>query len=275
MHEPTAAQAQRPTTSLESANRAGQLYKAAIDALLLMGLARAVLIATLVSIALSVMVCGTAIYVTMPNTMVNEWIYFAIITPSVVAPLVSLAIFTMAYELAEARAALANAAATDPLTGVGNRRKFFEFADRDLARSRREKTPIALVMLDIDHFKALNDRLGHACGDDALVAVSAACTARLRQTDLLCRWGGEEFIALLPMCGLNDAVRVAETLRNAVETMQVEGIDQSVTVSLGATEISFDDDLRSAIARADEQLYRAKAAGRNQVQPPLTLAPPA
>lgn len=275
MHQPIVEQPKKVTTSVESANRVGQLYRAAIDALLLMGLARAVLVATIISILLSVAVCGAAIHIMMRQSVFGEWMYFAIITPAIVAPLVSLAIFTMAYELAEARAALANVAATDPLTGVGNRRKFFEFADRDLARSRREKTPIALVMLDIDHFKALNDRYGHASGDDALVAVASACSARLRQTDLLCRWGGEEFIALLPMCGFYDAVRVAETLRKAVESLRVEGIDQVVTVSLGATEIGFEDDLRSAIARADEQLYRAKAAGRNQVQPPLILTPPA
>lgn len=248
-----------------------RLYKAGLNSLLAMGLARAVLVATIVSILLSLLVCGTAIYVTMPQTMLEEWVYFAIITPAVVSPLVSLVIFKMAYELAETRAALANAASTDHLTGLANRRQFLESAERDVALARRRQSPAALVMMDIDHFKALNDRFGHAGGDAVLVAISAACNARLRQTDLLCRWGGEEFIVLLPMCGLEDAVRVAENLRRTVETTQVDGIDTMITMSLGATEITLGEPLDNAIAKADEQLYRAKAAGRNQVQPPLGL----
>ncbi|MET3926853.1 GGDEF domain-containing protein [Devosia sp. 2618] len=260
------------TSQTPRSSKLSQLYKAGLDAMISMGIVRAVILATAASTLLSVVVCGLAIYVSMPYVPPIEWLPFAVVTPAVVSPLVSWAIFTMAYELAETRAALANTAATDPLTGVGNRRRFYEGTDRDLARSRRDGSPISIVMMDIDHFKRLNDQFGHEKGDAALVAVAETCSARLRETDLFCRWGGEEFIALLPLCSLADAIRLADALRAGVEAIRLKGVSTGLTISLGVAEIGPKESLSEAIARADELLYQAKAAGRNIVRPAFNRA---
>ncbi len=169
---------------------------------------------------------------------------------------------------------LARFAATDTLTGLPNRRYFLEFATKELARTKRFGTPAAVIIMDLDHFKAVNDTFGHVAGDNVLRRVSEACSTILRQGDVLARFGGEEFVALIPGSSLADALIVAERLRGCVlETLVPNGDDSiSLTASIGVTEIiAGDKDIEAALRRADTALYAAKHAGRDCVK---SAAPP-
>lgn len=154
---------------------------------------------------------------------------------------------------------------TDSLTGVSNRRAFLERAEQEFAEARRYGNPLSAVMIDIDRFKALNDRFGHATGDQVLQKVASTLAATLRKPDIFARWGGEEFVCLLPHTDSDLARTAAERLRRAVEALKVAPAAQ-VTVSIGVTSlIRSDDDIDGLIDRADQALYAAKRAGRNKV----------
>ncbi|MEW6283038.1 MAG: sensor domain-containing diguanylate cyclase, partial [Candidatus Eremiobacterota bacterium] len=154
-------------------------------------------------------------------------------------------------------------ACTDGLTGVANRRHFFELGELALRHAVRQDHPLAVILLDVDHFKLFNDTHGHAAGDCALQAVARACLGVLRQSDILGRIGGEEFALVLPGAGQRDAVDAAERLRSSVMEQQVEG--QQVTASLGLACRREETRLGALLQRADRALYRAKAEGRNRV----------
>ena len=156
----------------------------------------------------------------------------------------------------------------DALTDAYNRRAFAEFAAREWSRSVRHDHPLSILAVDIDHFKAFNDRYGHQTGDCALVQVSKSAQAALRANDVWCRHGGEEFVALLPNTTMEQALAVAERLRVSVEgkTISSQRGALNVTVSIGvAQRTSADADLAQMLSVADAALYRAKAAGRNRV----------
>jgi diguanylate cyclase (GGDEF)-like protein len=159
-------------------------------------------------------------------------------------------------------------AQTDPLTGALNRRAFIARGGRLLARHEHEKKPLCLMFLDLDHFKSLNDRHGHAAGDDVLMNFVAIVQGCIRPTDFVFRYGGEEFCCLLPHTSAEQAHRVAERIRHKFEMASVEvaGVALKTTVSLGiaSTEI-FGYDLDTLIRRADSAVYAAKRAGRNCV----------
>lgn len=160
-------------------------------------------------------------------------------------------------------------AATDALTGLPNRRYFLDRANIEFEKVRRFHTPTSLVMIDVDNFKSVNDTHGHAAGDEVLKSISRVCRDRLRQSDVLARFGGEEFVILLPDTNVLDAARVAEVLRKSVEEGPVKTDDGiiSVTASFGVTQIfSGDATLETALARSDRALYKAKRAGRNVVR---------
>jgi diguanylate cyclase (GGDEF)-like protein len=160
-------------------------------------------------------------------------------------------------------------ASTDPLTSVYNRRTFEELADAQLSRARRVRTPVSLLMLDLDHFKRVNDTHGHVAGDHVLAGFAALVRTCLRKEDLLGRYGGEEFVVLLPGATAASAGALAERIRDTVETTPVKGLGQdiSITVSVGCTTETGPSlpALQDMIARADEALYRAKHDGRNRV----------
>ncbi|ABD06403.1 diguanylate cyclase [Rhodopseudomonas palustris HaA2] len=168
-------------------------------------------------------------------------------------------------ELQERAAALARQATTDPLTGLHNRLRFNEGLAQELARVRRTGQPLSLVMFDVDHFKEVNDRYGHPTGDQVLIRLSQTAAAQLRQTDLLARWGGEEFAILLVDADLHAAVEVAENLRRLVARTPFDQIG-SVTASFGVAECRPDESADSLLERADAALYRAKSNGRNRVE---------
>ena len=159
-------------------------------------------------------------------------------------------------------------ATTDDLTGLLNRRAFFARAEAARLLALRLRQPITLLMLDIDHFKQLNDRFGHATGDEALVKFSATCTEALREHDILGRLGGEEFALALPGTDLEGARHAAERLRQAVLDTRLLtcGNSYTMTVSVGVVLIDPEEDLPTALARADHALYEAKRNGRNRVE---------
>jgi diguanylate cyclase (GGDEF)-like protein len=159
-------------------------------------------------------------------------------------------------------------ATIDSLTGMLNRRAFFERADNARQLATRLRKPIALLMLDIDHFKQLNDGFGHACGDEALKMFADTARGVLRDHDLIGRLGGEEFALALPGTTLDGALEAAERLRLAVTETPVLGCAPAyrMTVSIGVVMIDTFEELTAALARADHALYAAKTGGRNRVE---------
>lgn len=160
----------------------------------------------------------------------------------------------------------------DPMTGLFNRRSLFEHAAREQARCERYGTPLALVMLDIDRFKEVNDGHGHAAGDDVICQAAVRIACSLRDVDSAFRLGGEEFLLLLPATELDDAIAVAERLRVAIARERMGAIGGRVTASLGVTVLARGrEDWETAMRRADDALYRAKNEGRDRV---FALPPP-
>jgi diguanylate cyclase (GGDEF)-like protein len=160
-------------------------------------------------------------------------------------------------------------AVTDALTGLYNRRGYTELGRREIERSRRYKRPLAAIMLDIDHFKQINDHYKHATGDEVLRELALRCRERLREIDILGRYGGEEFVLLLPETDLKGALHVAESLRERVFRVpfRTQAGALKVTISLGvAVYTSGEMDLEKLLDRADDAMYVAKQNGRNQVR---------
>ena len=159
-------------------------------------------------------------------------------------------------------------AATDPLTGAFNRREFMALAEQESLRSHRYARPLSIMMLDLDHFKRLNDTYGHAAGDKALQRFTTLCCNALRTVDIFGRWGGEEFVALMPETDAEGAAITAERLRKVVSQNILVYNDQKITftVSIGIaqyrdTEIA----VEGPLGRADAAVYDAKKAGRNRI----------
>lgn len=172
-------------------------------------------------------------------------------------------------------------AVIDPLTGAHNQRYLLEGLDRELHRSLRYRRPLALLLFDVDCFKAVNDALGHLAGDAALCELTACVREVLRKEALFARYGGEEFAVLLPETTVEDAVRVAERIRGRVQehVFCFEGHRFRLTVSVGVASVLADEKMtpQELIRLADLGLYQAKGAGRNRVWAPETppAAPPA
>lgn len=178
-------------------------------------------------------------------------------------------------ELARALAQLQAIATRDELTGLPNRRQMQALMDQELLRSLRTGHPFCVAILDLDHFKQVNDAHGHAAGDAVLRAFAQTGQAALRATDVLARWGGEEFLVLLPDTAMPPALAALERLRQAVGEMRVEvgahggahagaSTPLAITVSIGLTGHPRGQSLAQTLARADQLLYQAKATGRNR-----------
>jgi diguanylate cyclase (GGDEF)-like protein len=171
-------------------------------------------------------------------------------------------------------------ASTDPLTGIANRRGFFEEAERLMRKQAWKNQPVTALVFDLDHFKSINDRFGHAVGDETLRLFARTLALTLRSSDVIGRLGGEEFVALLPN-DLSSASAAAERVRAAIQVVgtEVDGHRVDLTVSIGgAASLELPCDLETLLERADGALYRAKAAGRNRletdVDPAETAASP-
>ncbi|MBO6562474.1 MAG: GGDEF domain-containing protein [Nisaea sp.] len=158
----------------------------------------------------------------------------------------------------------------DPLTGQLNRRAFLDGAAEERARAERYNTGIAFLFMDLDHFKRLNDSYGHDAGDEVLRSFSSLVHERLRSVDTLCRWGGEEFIAMLKNVDRDGTIAAAERIRRGVEThafVLPDGRSVHLTVSIGVSHASGSGiEISEQIKRADEALYKAKNRGRNRVE---------
>ena len=163
---------------------------------------------------------------------------------------------------------LAIAALSDSLTGLPNRRKFFEWGQREIERSQRIRSELWVLMIDLDHFKRINDTAGHAIGDKVLMAVARLLSQSIRKVDLAGRLGGEEFAVLLADSNQQGCERVAESIRKLVESLHVAGwtdVHGPITISIGCSKLCGTDTLDRALQAADEALYRAKKSGRNRV----------
>lgn len=171
--------------------------------------------------------------------------------------------------MADRLARLRLAASTDPLTGLANRAVLFDRLNLEIARARRHAHPVALAILDLDGFKGFNDRFGHVPGDRLLVAVSGALRAAIRDTDLAARFGGDEFVVLLPEADAGQAVSCIERIRQGIARSRVAGAAEGATASAGVA--VFDPAVRASVSvsawlrQADAALYAAKAAGRDRV----------
>ena len=174
-------------------------------------------------------------------------------------------------ELAQALEQIRQLATHDDLTGLLNRRAMLDRMQLEQRRSLRSGSPLLIAQLDIDHFKAVNDTHGHAAGDLVLQSFADTVRRNVRDTDVLARWGGEEFVLLLCDTPASDAVTLMERLRQAVQAMQVPvpqgGQPITVTVSIGLARHTPADPLAGTLERADQALYAAKAGGRNRVVP--------
>ena len=157
---------------------------------------------------------------------------------------------------------------TDPLTTAANRRAFNEILSQEFSRFKRSQKEYALIMIDLDHFKSINDQHGHSVGDQVLIEVTERCKDNIRVHDILARLGGEEFCILLPYTETKQAQKVAERLRAKIEIKPiiVDGLRVKVTISVGISLVSTcDEDGHQAMERADQKLFQAKESGRNQI----------
>ncbi|MEH6611733.1 MAG: diguanylate cyclase [Halioglobus sp.] len=169
--------------------------------------------------------------------------------------------------LSAANKSLAEAAKIDPLTGLYNRRGFIEEAETEIKRVFRNGRGFSVILSDVDNFKKFNDQYGHACGDHALMRVSDILRDRLRDVDRAARWGGEEFIILLPETDSEGATALAEKLRASIadNLFEFQSIRQRITMTFGVAEHRAGETLEACIARADKALYEGKESGRNKV----------
>ena len=160
-------------------------------------------------------------------------------------------------------------ATVDSLTGLFNRRHGSYVAEKEIARFQRTGHSVAFMLLDVDHFKIINDRYGHEAGDRILTEIGQLIPAQLRTQDLVARWGGEEFLVILPGTGIDNALASAERVRDALlshDWKATAGVTMDVTISVGVSELCESDDIASVVRRADQALYRGKAGGRNRVE---------
>jgi len=152
---------------------------------------------------------------------------------------------------------------TDPLTGVGNRRMLTKRLEEEVMRAQRYQRPLSVAFFDIDHFKKINDTHGHSIGDMVLTRVAESFGSSLRDCDLLGRFGGEEFVVLLPETTMDEASKVAERMRVGIARMRLPQVTSSITVSAGLAELQDNESGEDLLERSDRALYRAKAEGRN------------
>lgn len=161
------------------------------------------------------------------------------------------------------QARLQEEARTDPLTGVANRRRLEEVLNSEISRARRHETSLSLLLVDVDHFKHINDNHSHAAGDAALKAVATTIQAGLRACDLLGRLGGDEFVILMPDTGRGEARACAERVRAELSRLDVSGLPNKLTASFGIAEYQHGESAETLMARADKALYEAKQGGRD------------
>lgn len=156
---------------------------------------------------------------------------------------------------------------TDPLTGLANRRSMNDRLEEEMLRFQRYGKPLCLVMADIDHFKRINDTYGHGVGDDVIKMMAGSLLEGIRKIDLAVRFGGEEFVVIMPDCIAGNAMKVVERVRICIEATKVAPVEYAITASFGVAEFRGEGDTAHALLkRADQALYAAKEGGRNRVE---------
>lgn len=196
-------------------------------------------------------------------------IVFGALIPLVVSVPVSYIICHMGWQLSKSQSELQQLADTDPLTGLINRRHFFEQASLVLAECAHEKQPVSLLVIDADHFKDLNDTYGHSAGDAALIAIADTLRANFRKSDLICRVGGEEFAVLLPGVNNAQAYPLAERLVRRVYGKPLSTVSAIIeySISCGIADSTNRYNVETLYKAADDAMYVAKRDGRNRVAP--------
>jgi len=169
-------------------------------------------------------------------------------------------------ELKHVNTRLKEMATYDMLTGAYNRRKFEQYIKSSVDIKLKYNCDFSIIMFDIDYFKQINDRYGHNVGDQLLKEISSVVRNTLRETDKLFRWGGDEFIILLPGIALKDACKVAEKVRCSIEAYTFEARPEKVTVSLGVGEYILEDGIEQLVSSVDKAMLKAKAGGKNRVE---------
>lgn len=224
---------------------------------------------TVVAASAGVFLADAALRVLAPVLALDPRVERLLIVSNIAIPLTALALLTYFFRLASIRAErrMEQMALTDPLTGLFNRRHMHGRLQEAQAQFSRDRRPFCILLADIDHFKRINDEHGHDAGDRVLQAVAALFGEELRGRDVVARWGGEEFLMLLPEIEAGEAREVAERLRGAAENRiaGLAGLGRSVTVSLGLSAYTAEAPIERLLKSADEALYAGKAAGRNRV----------
>lgn len=186
-----------------------------------------------------------------------------------IAPVVIvLTILLIGYSINIFQRRLEEMAITDKLTGLNNREFFDVSLNQSIKRFHRDKQVFTLLMIDIDHFKPINDKKGHLAGDAVIRRAAEIVADTARESDIVCRWGGEEFMILAANCNLQDAHRLSEAIHAAIrgEAFFADDPDHKVTVSQGITEVRAEDDEETLLARVDKAMYKAKDTGRNRTE---------
>jgi diguanylate cyclase (GGDEF)-like protein len=249
--------------------------------LLRLGHVPAVALITLISVAISLLVT-VLVYLWLGK----QWtlginLLIGTLVPMIVAPVVSHFLVGLVFEVEQARTEIHRVAIRDGLTHLYNRRFFLSRLDSEIVRARRTGQPLSLLLVDVDHFKSINDSFGHAAGDEVLERMAAQLIDAMRPYDLVARYGGEEFVALMPGADLAQAEAAAERIRKAVATMPVgfssigTAVASQVTASVGLTTLGGPGDGQAELlARADQAMYAAKEGGRNRCfsRPPTPVA---
>jgi diguanylate cyclase (GGDEF)-like protein len=198
-----------------------------------------------------------------PRPDTNFTVQLHMVSAILIAALYCFSSYQHRFQIAQLTAdELARMANTDELTGLANRRRMAEVIESELLRFARYGNAWSAILIDVDHFKSINDRFGHTGGDQALMALARRCKEKLRDVDVIGRWGGDEFVVLLPETPYEDCLSVADALCRHIEADPLSD-GHRITISCGVTSASPGDDLGSLLHRADLALYACKDSGRN------------
>jgi len=231
------------------------------------GVARSSFFITVISTLLSVVIAKT-IATLLPGDSGKFNIVIAVVVPLLIAPPFSYIFISLYLELEKLREEVHALAMTDELTRVFNRRHFMMVIEHELRRAKRYQHALSLIIFDIDNFKMVNDTYGHLCGDAVLRELPQACHTVLRQCDVLARFGGEEFILLLPETEQANALQVADKLCQLIARQVIEYKNKQIQVTISAGVATCDpttDTLDDLLSRADKALYQAKQRGKNRL----------
>ena len=232
------------------------------------GTAKSALFITILSVLFSVLI-AKLVSSLMPGSFGNFNLALAIIVPALIAPPFGYIFINLYIELEKVREEVHALAITDELTRTFNRRHFMNLAVQELGRAKRYQHPLSIIIFDIDNFKNVNDSYGHLCGDAVLREISSTCKTILRHCDVLARFGGEEFILLLPETNESNALKVTNRLCQliAIHVVEYKGAQVRVTISAGITTFKpTTDTLDDLLNRADQALYLAKRLGKNRLE---------